>query len=98
LDIKSWRPKPEPHQRSAIAWFEKHDSRKRLIVSSKLRALKSELFDQTRGEPGDKKIIFVQWLQAAILIGSMLEEENIPFVYYWVSPEVLTLKNVEPHN
>lgn len=85
LDLTGCRPKPSTNQYSAQEWLEKHDKRTGLLLSSKAKSLLAELLNHDKGSPTDKKIIFVQWFQAAIEIGSMLEAQLNPFVYYWVS-------------
>jgi hypothetical protein len=49
-----------------------------------MKAVKSLIKRKEATFPGDKKIMFVQWVQAAIMVGTMLEELGIRFVYYWV--------------
>lgn len=84
LDTRGFRPKPK--FATAVAWLKKHDTREGdLLLSSKVKALRKELTACRNGDPSDKKVIFIQWMQAAISIGSMLEEEGIGFVYYIAS-------------
>lgn len=85
-DSRRYRPKSKPKQYSALEWLQNHDAREgEHQLSSKLKAVKKEITSCERGDPSDKKVIYVQWIQAAIMIGTLLEELGIGFVYYWVA-------------
>lgn len=87
-DSRGFRPRPKSNQHTGLAWLKKHDAREgEILLSSKMKALRKELVTCPRGHPSDKKIIFVQWIQAAITIGSILENNSVGFVYYTVSPQ-----------
>lgn len=83
VDFNGYRPRVDPKaDHSAAEWIEAHDDRPSPVPrSSKLRILDVEL---GKRQPGEKSIIYVQWVQAAIAIGTMLEEAKIKFVYYLV--------------
>jgi len=103
-DLTGYRPRPDQKSGfTGMAWIERHDAMdEKVILSSKMRTLRNVLqaIDNLRSAhhrkdsagpsvtSPDKVIIFVQWIQVAILIGTMLEEASVPFVYFWVSINV----------
>ena len=86
VDILGHRIKPRGKSASASAWIIKHDAKKgKVPLSPKLEALKWELCEHEKGHPDDKMIVFVQFSQSAIAIGTMLEDAGKAFVYFDVS-------------
>ncbi|KAH8597726.1 SNF2 family N-terminal domain-containing protein [Bisporella sp. PMI_857] len=74
---------PHTHKASAWEWIHKHDAKQGKVPRSpKLKATRDELYSHARGLPEDKKIIFVQFAQSAIAIGTMLQEDGYRFVYF----------------
>jgi len=82
VDYLGHRAKPQIKQASAWDWIKKHDLKKGKVPRSpKLKATYEEL----KGHPDDKKIVFVQFIQEGIAIGTMLQEEGHKFLYYDVA-------------
>ncbi|PQE17636.1 hypothetical protein CJF31_00007763 [Rutstroemia sp. NJR-2017a BVV2] len=67
-------------------WLEEFDKgNASLPRSAKVDAIRNKLRTWKKEAPSDKVIIFVQWSLMIRLIGVMLQEEDIPFIYYVVS-------------
>jgi SNF2 family DNA or RNA helicase len=67
-------------------WLEEFDKGKALLPrSAKVEAIRDKLRTWKNEAPSDKVIIFVQWSLMIRLIGIMLEEERVSFIYYVVS-------------
>lgn len=83
VDALGYRVQPQLKGTSVVAWIERHDAKKgKVPLSPKLNAMKRELFNNKKGDISDKIIIFVQFSQSAIAIGTMLEEDKTPYVCY----------------
>jgi len=66
-------------------WLEMCDKNKIPISeTTKLQTLKQQVHTWLQEAPREKIIIFVQWRRFAILIGRMLQKEQVGFVYYSV--------------
>jgi SNF2 family DNA or RNA helicase len=76
-------------------WLEEFDKgNASLPRSAKVDAIRNKLHIWKKEAPSDKVIIFVQWSLMIRLIGVMLKEEHIPFIYYVVSLQKKTTKTV----
>ncbi|KAL2261278.1 hypothetical protein VTK26DRAFT_4482 [Humicola hyalothermophila] len=67
-------------------WIREYDEShpyKPLLASAKTIAVKSQILAWQRQAPEDKIIVFVNWAKLAGIIGRMLFEEHIPFLYYF---------------
>ncbi|KAI0022805.1 P-loop containing nucleoside triphosphate hydrolase protein [Xylariomycetidae sp. FL0641] len=54
----------------------------RLILSTKTAAVKDTVLEWQQTAPNDKILVFVQFATSAMIIGRILEAENIPFLYF----------------
>ena len=86
-DITGYRPTPTGAKKSKeVSWLKKCDTGKgEIYMSTKMKALREEVLSCRNGNDTDKKIIYVQWVEHAILLGTMLQKDDIPFVYFFVS-------------
>jgi len=85
-DMKGFRPTPSPTQLYPQQWLEEFDNDKvSVLQSAKLMAVMDHVRYWRKRAPDDKIIIFSQFKHFQILLGVMLEEEEISFLYFSVS-------------
>jgi ERCC4-related helicase len=66
-------------------WLERYDKGlSPLFESAKMKALMKELKSSLAEAPTEKIIVFTQWRGFAAIVGRMLEQDHIEFVYYTV--------------
>jgi hypothetical protein len=66
-------------------WLERYDKGLcPLFESAKVRALMKELKSSLAEAPMEKIIVFTQWRSFTAIVGRILEQEGIGFVYYTV--------------
>lgn len=60
-------------------------SKVKIIPSAKLDTTIGQIRDWKVEAPEDKIVVFTSWSLFAIMIGAILQKQNIKFVYYSVS-------------
>ncbi|AEO70728.1 uncharacterized protein THITE_2024021, partial [Thermothielavioides terrestris NRRL 8126] len=76
----------QPKMKDRSKWIEQYDKsfpNKGLVASAKTIAVKNQILIWQREAPDDKIIVFVNWAKLACILGRMLYEEGIPFLYYF---------------
>ncbi|KAK3902374.1 81e4ad1c-ff53-4b31-96ff-86feb7e2e2d8 [Staphylotrichum tortipilum] len=82
-DDENWA---QPKMRDSSKWIREYDENypaQELMASAKTVAVKNQVLLWQRVAPDDKIIIFVNWVKMGCIIGRMLREEEIPFLYYF---------------
>lgn len=84
-DCRAFRPAPGPNQLYTQQWLQKFDADEiDLLPSTKLNAAKEQIQYWLDAEPLDKIIVFSQFKHFQILLGIVLQESKIPFLYFSV--------------
>ncbi|KAK3294100.1 SNF2 family N-terminal domain-containing protein [Chaetomium fimeti] len=76
----------QPKMKDSSKWIKQYDKsfpHRPLQGSSKTIIVKNQILKWQKDAPDDKVIVFVNWAKLACIIGRMLHEEHIPFLYYF---------------
>jgi len=86
-DFREFRPTLTGDQLWASQWLQDFDKDKdtEMLPTAKLRGTIKQIEIWLEDAPDDKIIVFSQFRFFAILVGILLEQRNIDFIYYTVS-------------
>ncbi|KAH6855854.1 P-loop containing nucleoside triphosphate hydrolase protein [Chaetomium sp. MPI-CAGE-AT-0009] len=76
----------QPKMTDSSKWIEQYDKsypRGKLMASAKTVVVKNQILKWQKDAPDDKIIVFVNWNKLGCIIGRMLHEEDIQFLYYF---------------
>ncbi len=95
-DARGSRPLPPPNQLCFKRWLEKIDTGSmEILPCAKLVGVMEQVQDWLHEAPEDKIIIFTQFRHFQTMVGCMLEQKKINFVYFSVSGRIFSRKNLQ---